>query len=156
MVDKATVVDALARCMRTEADGVRAMATAAYDEATNAESKAENKYDTRSLEASYLAAGQARRLASVERVATWFEKLEVGACEVVGVGALVEIHERGRRRWCFMAPEGGGTRVEIDGVTIGVITPASPLGEALLGAEAGEEMEVELPGLPIVEVCTVL
>jgi hypothetical protein len=41
-------------------------ASAARDEATHEQSKAENKYDTRGLEASYLARGQARQVAELE------------------------------------------------------------------------------------------
>src|SRR5579859_4362654 len=63
-------------------------------EATHESSKAENKYDTRGLEASYLAAGQARQaketLAAIER----YENLAVknfGAGEAIDLTALVEL-----------------------------------------------------------------
>src|SRR5438034_11355545 len=44
-------------------------------EATHESSKAENKYDTRGLEASYLARGQSKQAAEIEAAIAEFEKL---------------------------------------------------------------------------------
>ena len=46
-------------------------------EATHESSKAESKYDTRGLEASYLARGQSRQAAEIEAAIAEFEKLPV-------------------------------------------------------------------------------
>ena len=67
-------------------------AHASRAEATHEQSKAESKYDTRGLEASYLARGQSRQAAEIEAAITEFEKLDVrpftnGAG--IDVGALV-------------------------------------------------------------------
>jgi transcription elongation GreA/GreB family factor len=55
----------------------------------------------------------------------------------------------------FLAPAGGGVRLGPDGA-IQVVTHASPLGKALLGAHAGDTVEVARAGvleeLDIVEV----
>ena len=45
-------------------------------EATHEQSKADNKYDTRGLEASYLARGQSKQAAELEAAIAEFEKLE--------------------------------------------------------------------------------
>lgn len=142
---RSAVVRALRAAAHAELDGVLAMASAAYDEATHAESKAENQYDTRSLEASYLAAGQAVRVAALRRAAGFFDAVDDGDGNPdaqVGPGALVGIEEDGVTSWCFVAPEGGGAIVQADGVAVRVVTPASPLGEALVGAREGDGVEV--------------
>jgi transcription elongation GreA/GreB family factor len=43
-------------------------------------------------------------------------------------------------RWYFVGPASGGLRVEVEGTLVRVVTPASPLGAALIGAEPGDEV----------------
>ena len=54
------IIDKLQADLRIAKDALRA----SHEAATHAESKAENKYDTRGLEAAYLADGQRRRVAA--------------------------------------------------------------------------------------------
>ncbi len=66
-------------------------AQASRAEATHEQSKAENKYDTRGLEASYLARGQSKQAAEIQSAIAAFEKLDprkFGAGEPVDVGRL--------------------------------------------------------------------
>jgi len=51
-------------------------ARASRAEATHEQSKAENKYDTRGLEASYLARGQSRQAAEIQDAIAAFESTE--------------------------------------------------------------------------------
>ena len=69
-------------------------ARASRAEATHEQSKAENKYDTRGLEASYLARGQSRQAAEIQAAIAAFEKLDarkLGPGEPIEVGAFVEL-----------------------------------------------------------------
>src|SRR4051812_37437151 len=52
-------------------------AQAAHAEATHESSKAENKYDTRGLEAAYLAGGQARQAKEIQDAIAMYESLAV-------------------------------------------------------------------------------
>ena len=118
---------------------LRAARTAAA-EATDEQSKAENKYDTRGLEASYLARGQSRQAAETEQALVQFRALTAqplpeGAA--VDVGALVEVVVGRSAFWYLVGPRAGGTEVECDGHEVTVITPQSPLGLALVGRSAG-------------------
>ena len=64
--------------------------------------------------------------------------------EVGRMGALIEAEEEdGESVSFFLAPEGGGTKLQ-GGVQ--VVTPASPLGQALMGMRAGAEVELKLAG----------
>src|SRR5215813_10258417 len=73
-------------------------ARASHAEATHESSKAENKYDTRGLEAAYLAGGQARQareiLESIKVYGTLHLK-EFGASEPIDLSALVELETEG-------------------------------------------------------------
>jgi transcription elongation GreA/GreB family factor len=110
----------------------------------DAENKAEGEYDTRGLEASYLAGGQAQvaveimgALAGIRSLASdrWAE----GA--PIAVGAWVRLGLGGRTADYLLAHAGGGLEVSLDGVVLTVITPASPLGRLLLGKRTGDVVE---------------
>jgi len=116
-------------------------------EATHESNKAENKYDTRGLEASYLARGQSKQLADLEAAIAEFEKLGVkkfSGTDAIGVGALVELDQGGGRDFYFLGPRAGGTEIEHDRKEILVITPQSPLGEQLVGKKSGDTFSLNL------------
>ena len=118
-------------------------------EATHESSKAESKYDTRGLEASYLARGQSKQAAELEAAIAEFEKLPVkkfGADEHIGLGALVELEHGGENLFYFIGPRAGGTEILHDKREILVITPQSPLGEQLLGKKSGDHQQLNLGG----------
>lgn len=124
-------------------------ALTARAEATDEQSKAENKYDTRGLEASYLARGQSMQAADTERTMQQFETMHVrgfGATDGIDVGALVELEGRGERAVYFMGPGAGGTEVEIEKREVLVITPQSPLGQQLVGRKQGDKLKLTLGG----------
>ena len=127
---------------------VRASATATYHEATHAESKAENKYDTRSLEASYLARGQSERVAELTQAVAFVDTLTSAPREPdqpIGIGTFVCLVDAAdRTRWVLVAPVGGGLMASFRETQLGIVTPSAPLGRALLGAEVDDE--ISLPG----------
>ena len=119
-------------------------------EATHESSKAESKYDTRGLEASYLARGQSKQAAELEAAIAEFEKLNVRTFadgEAIGIGALVELENGGGNFFYFLGPRAGGTEVVHDKKEILVITPHSPLGEQLLGKKSGDCPQLTLGGM---------
>jgi len=118
-------------------------------EATHEQSRAESKYDTRGLEASYLAYGQSRQAAELETAIAEFEKLDVrkfAAGDAVGVGALVELEAGGETAYYFIGPRAGGTEVVQDKKEVLVITPQSPLGAQLMEKKAGDRPQLLLAG----------
>ena len=86
-------------------------ARSAHAEATHEQSKAENKYDTRALEASYLAGGQSLQAAEIEQSIRQFESLEVREFEEAGtrldVGALVRLEANKKATILFHRTPGG-------------------------------------------------
>src|SRR5471030_2607380 len=118
-------------------------------EATHESSKAESKYDTRGLEASYLARGQSKQAAELEAAIAEFQKLPAktfGAGEPIDLGALVELEHGGESSLYFIGPRAGGTEVLHDKKEILVITPQSPLGEQLMGKKSGQEPQLNFGG----------
>jgi transcription elongation GreA/GreB family factor len=122
-------------------------AQAAHAESTHEQSKAENKYDTRALEASYLAHGQARQAAEMEAAIAAFENLEArafGLHESIGVGALVELEHAGERTFYFLGSKAGGMEVHHEHHEVLVITPQSPLGQQLQGKKQDDLVQLSL------------
>jgi len=101
---------------------------------------AEKQRDTTGLEAAYLAHGHAQQCATLARQIEELQGLEVeDFCgQEIDVGALVEVDMNGETDCYMLLHCGGGTEVSVNGRPITVITPESPLGEALVGnIEAG-------------------
>src|SRR5271154_879830 len=118
-------------------------------EATHESSKAENKYDTRGLEASYLARGQSKQAAELAAAIAEFEKLgarKFAVGEAIAIGALVELEHGGESSFYFLGPRAGGTEILHDKKQILVITPQSPLGEQLMGKKSGQEPQLTFGG----------
>ena len=118
-------------------------------EATHESSKAENKYDTRGLEASYLARGQSKQAAELEAAIAEFEKLtakKFAPDDAIAVGALVELEHGGENSIYFVGPRAGGTEILHDRKEILVITSQSPLGEQLLGKKSGDQPQLTFGG----------
>lgn len=98
-----------------------------------------------------LAKGQVHRN---ERVRAELDALDgfapqpLGKGARAGLGALVEIEGEDSGRTLFVAPVGAGlelTGPEGDGF-FSVVTPASPLGRAVIGKRVGERFELPLRG----------
>jgi len=124
-------------------------ARASHAEATHESSKAENKYDTRGLEAAYLAGGQARQAREILesiKVYGYLSVKEFGAADPIEVSALVELETSGETGTYFIGPRSGGLELAYNGTEIMVITPQSPLGQQLMGKKTGERWTTNFNG----------
>ena len=117
----------------------------AYESATDEENIAECKYDTKGLEASYLVQGQARRVEELESEVEAFLSLKIRSVDKVMLNALVILqNDQGNSEMMFIAPSSGGVKIDFSGQEIVIMTPASPLGRALLGKTTGESIVVTI------------
>ena len=87
---------------------------AAHETATHEENIAENKFDTLGLEASYLAAGQARRAETIRQaMANWcqFRPSPYDANKGIQLGALVcLLDSNDKQQQLFLGPDGGSMK----------------------------------------------
>ena len=133
---------------------------AAQDEATSEQSKPEGKYDTRALEASYLAGAQEERLKELRGVRQYLAAVPLrtfSAKDAVAATSLVELDTDGSRSLCFLLQFGAGYTIDLpDGRRVKTVTIKSPLGQAISGkvqgdvivvAVAGRETEYEMTGI---------
>jgi transcription elongation GreA/GreB family factor len=144
MVDKAALLAELIAKLGADLEALEHAQRAAQEGATHAEAKPENDKDTRAVEQSYLARGQAVRVEALRTGLVALERMALralGAEAPAALGALITVEEDGKTRKFFVAPEGGG--VELLGGAVQVVTPKSPLGSALIGKRPGAELEVK-------------
>ncbi len=139
-VDKARIRDELHAALLQALATARTAHASAIEGATHSEAKAENDKDTRGLEQSYLARGQAQRVAELEATASDVAAMKLrtfadGA--VIAMSALVVVEDEGKQQRYFIGPGGGGTAIG----DVQVVTPVSPLGAALLGKRADDTVE---------------
>lgn len=151
---KSALREELLRRLQGELDQLEKAHRSAIEAATHDEAKPENSKDTRALEQSYLARGQALRVEDLRRAVLDVAAMPVRPHEAVGIGALVTADEDGEARVLYVAAHGGGSA--LDGGRVQVVTPTSPLGRALVGRVAGDVCEVAAGGrtrvLELVEV----
>lgn len=124
----------------------------AREESISEESRAENKYDTHAQEAAYLAEGQARLAAELaESLAAWRAlSFPPPGHTLAQLGSLVTLHVGPRADLVLLGPANGGLTVPLPGEDreITVVTPASPLGRALLGRPVGTTLAPLRKGAP--------
>lgn len=113
----------------------------AHGAATDPGSKAEGKYDTRSLEASYLATGQARVVEELAESIRMFDALELpdfGIEDAVEAGALVEVEAADGPEHYLLVPACGGLEISCEGRNVTLLTPSSRLYGQLYGLHVGD------------------
>lgn len=145
-VAKSELKNELLALLQARLDLARAAHAAAVAGATDDEARPENDKDTRGLEQSYLARGQAQRVGELDVAIAEVAALELREFQpgdAIAAGALVTVDEDGEDQTFFLARHGGGSTLAGD---TQVVTPASPLGRALLGKRIDDEVEVSLPG----------
>ncbi|WP_418643960.1 GreA/GreB family elongation factor [Stutzerimonas kunmingensis] len=149
-MNKTSLQQKIIATLEADREVARTVLAATHEAATHTESKAENKYDTRGLEAAYLADGQRRRLHEIETALAAYRNLQptIGSHEYVRVGALLCLEHDGVERWFFLGPDAAGLKLQHEGREILVISPRSPLGHGLLGRRIGDEVELRVNGQP--------
>lgn len=150
--DKPRVIAALRSELEARIERAAARAEQSRVDATHAEARAENDKDTRGLETSYLARGQAMR---TEELAEALHRVRILSPrnytedDPVGLGALVCTElEGGEPRVFFVLDVAGGTELVLgpDEPRVWVVSPSSPVGRALIGRFLGDEVAIARGG----------
>ncbi len=131
-------------------------AKAAHAAATHEENIPDDKYETLALEASYIAQGQANRAQEIDTAIKLFRQLQLQQFtdeSPIRLTALVKLEDQdGQLRTVFIGPASGGLQVTSEGRTVQVISPESPMGQALIGNCCGEVFQLGDREYEIIEV----
>jgi transcription elongation GreA/GreB family factor len=150
--DKRSLMQAVLAAIDAECATIASSVNVATDGATSEESKPEGKYDTRALEASYLAGAQAERLRELRASREFLANLPIknfGPDDPIGPSAIVALkyqQQSQQKLFYFILPQGGGHIVTNAQQKITTLTPQSPLGRAINGKQVGDEIAVETRG----------
>lgn len=153
-MDKSWLVDQLAGRLRETADTARRAMEGAAREAREGATPAEKREDARvAQEFSGLARGHRARLDRATEELAALEKFRpprLGPGARVALGAVVEVEDDDSGRTFFLAPVGAGVELTGPGGDgfLSVVTPASPVGRAVLGRSVGDTVEVSVEGEP--------
>ena len=147
VLNKRIIVEKIIATLTAELEGYTRSARDAHAGATDEQNKAENKYDTRGLEASYLARGQSAQATEVMHAINRYESLALrpfAAEEPIDIGAIFELERAGERTTFFIGPLAGGAEVDCEGKSVVVITPQSPLGRQIIGHKQGDRFQIKI------------
>jgi len=144
------MVEQLAARIRDTLDVALREQEAAALEAREGASPSEKRDDARTaLEFSNLARAQGRRALAAKEELSRIESFRPrSAGDRVTLGDIVEIEDGETGRTIFLAPVGAGIELTMpdgDGF-VTVVTPASPIGKAILGREIGDTVEISVKG----------
>ncbi len=140
-MDKAKIVAAMRERLIVQYERARGGLGAAHEAATGEDTKSEGKYDTRALEASYLAAGQADLADELAQALQEFDATDFSEQDYddpIRVGSLVEWEEDGKLQTFLITTKAGGLSVTLgDAGEVVSLACYSPLAENLIGKIAG-------------------
>lgn len=142
------MIDQLAERIRESLQVALREQEAAATEARDGATPSDKRDDARTaIEFSSLAKAQGRRAQLAQddlAVIEGFRPKKMGTG--VNVGDIVEIEDGDLGRTIFLAPVGAGIELTMPGGDgyVTVVTPASPLGKALLGRKLGDTVEISV------------
>jgi len=140
--------------MQIKLDAALSEVKSAKEAATHEESKPENKYDTRGLEATYIAQAQAGRASQLKEDLYNLSKVDLSPKhEKVGMGSVVTVLycQQNLEKTFFILPA-GGTRVVFDGLEVKSISVTSPVGKLLIKKAIGDEIKFRSEELEILQI----
>lgn len=159
MLDKKALVDQLAARLRESMEDAKRSSADAREAARTLQTESEKKEDGRAaIEYGSMATAQDRRTQKVQEelraLAQFYNRglPRLTAKSPVELGAIVDVSIDGddgaSERTFILLPAGAGTELTGPGGDgfLSVITPASPVGRALLGRRAGETIDVTIAG----------
>ncbi len=148
MVKKEKILKLVLQYLDEKYEVLKRSAMDAKDAATNEESKAENKYDTRGLEASYLAGAQAKRTEELKESIFLLKKIKPELLvpkENISLYSLVHVQiEDEIEKFFFVLPVQGGVSVNDGKNDVHTITLSSPLGKLLYNKQEGDDFEMKV------------
>lgn len=145
--DKKKLHSLLLEALKANLNATLSAAENAKEGSNHEDAIAKSKYDTHGLELSYFAGSQFERARAVEaKIAilenTFFNEFQPD--DEINIGALIQLRNGQKKVQTYLMSDiGAGLDIEYQGEKIIVISPESPLGEAILGLSQGETVDAK-------------
>jgi transcription elongation GreA/GreB family factor len=150
-MNKQELITQLVRQLESSARSALSARDAAAQEAREGATPDEKREDARAAhQLQTLGAAQQKRAQQALADADVLARFKPGTMSTIAVGAIVEIEDEdsGEGRTFFLSPVGAGMTLSGpggDGV-LSVVTPASPIGRAVLGRRVGDVVDITVDG----------
>lgn len=151
---KSSLIEQLIKTTEAELSRAQSARQSSQKDAIEAEGAMLSRYDTMKEESQYLENAFARVVTEQKRN---LQRLRVFITELKGLaptgraslGSLCKVEQEYddgevTTRRIFLAPVAGGASLEMDGEVVKVMTPTSPMGNALLGRSEEEDFEIRI------------
>lgn len=143
---KIKIVEFLENKLKNELQAIADIAENTKKEAIHTDMKPDSKYDTRAIEASYLAGAQAKRVFEIIRDLDELQKLDTKTKnEKVCIGSVLSLKFNDFESHYFISPTTGGFFAQIEGKSYMIIGINSPIAQASIGHSLQDSFEVETP-----------
>jgi len=146
IIDKTQLVTLIIASLTEALNQAITAANQAHEAAVDDQSVAETQYDTLAIEASYLAEGQSRRVQALQGAIQAYQQLiclDFSHGKAIALSALVQLSSgQEKNQWFFIGPAAGGLRCQFKQQHITVITPQSPMGQALMDKQSDDDIEL--------------
>ena len=144
MIDvKHRLIQQITQNLHSKLEFLQRAAEETHADSTSDENKAEGKYDTRGIEAAYLAGAQAQKLQSFEAAVAKLDAMEAeDEPDSVLLGSLVVISSDQEELNYLLLPAGAGSEIKEQQESYLVISPSSPIGTEVLGKELGASVQI--------------
>jgi len=145
---KSDVIQAIIASLKDEELRFKDIADKARASAIDTEIKQEAKYDTRSIEAGYLAGSLARRYEEIivaRQEMELFKPRSFLQDEAVAAGALLRTRNDAVEKYYLITPNTGGIHVRIENKDIHALSVESRMGQLLMGSLVGDCVEIPSP-----------
>lgn len=156
MLNKTEILKTCMMNFQKQVEELEKAAKSSASLATDAEHRAKSKYETFSLETSYLARGQAKRVVEMRETLSLLNSMELKTFRrdaEIQLGALVKVRDAsGTENLYFIVPSGGGEEILIEGQDVLLVTPHSPVARALLKKRTGQTASFGNKTLNIMEI----
>lgn len=145
---KIKIIDQLTHRLKEDIRNIQQASQSAKIMATESDSKSESKWDTRAIEAGYLAGAQAARLNELEQELEILKNLNISDLkedDEITMGALVDLECNEQVRAYFLSPITGGMLLSVEDNPVMVVSVFSPIGKELVGLTKGDSFELSVP-----------
>ena len=128
---KTKIVQELIISVKKDLQETRQAVASAKDLAQSEDFKSESKWDTRSIEAGYLAGAQEKRVKELEIELANLENLNLNQKDTAVPGALITT----QNKLYFLTVSTGGHKIKTEQGLVHVVSMNSPIGQKLIEEE---------------------
>lgn len=143
-ISKESILDLILQRSLERLNSAKESYQSALDHSRSDDMKSEGKYDTRAIEAGYLASAKKQRMDELEIEYASLQKVSPTANDKISLGSLALLERRGKELWHFFSPA-SGEKIQIGDYTIVIISINSPLSMELMGLSEGDSIDFESP-----------